>query len=159
MQRFTLVAALTVLLTATISSALAQMPISKEKTVIHSAAYPNRVKVTRATYHIGIQIGSIPLSEIRIEVPENAPAQIRFGQASVTDATGKTLNTNASLSEKQVTIAFTPPVAAGETIEIELNNVRTSDLIGRTWLFPIYGKTAGSAQEIPLGTARIQTYK
>lgn len=159
MQRFTLTAAVTVLLTATISSALAQMPISKEKTVIHSAAYPNRVKVTRATYHIGIQVGSIPLSEIRIEVPENAPAQIRFGQATVTDATGKTLNTDTSLSEKQVTIVFNPPVAAGETLEIDLNNVRTSDLTGRTWQFPVYGKTAGTAQEIPLGTARIQTYK
>ena len=158
MQRFTLTAAVTVLLTATISSALAQIPISKEKTVIHSAAYPNRVKVTRATYHIGLQVGSIPLSEIRIEVPENAPAQIRFGQATVTDATGKTLNTTTSLSEKGVTIAFNPPVAAGETLEIDLNNVRTSNLTGRTWQFPVYGKTIGSAQEIPLGTARIQTY-
>ncbi len=159
MQQFTLTAAVTVLLTATISSALAQMPISKEKTVIHSAAYPNRVKVTRAIYHIGVQVGAIPLSEVRVKVPENAPAQIRFGQATVTDATGKTLNTSTSLSEKEVAIAFAPSIAAGETIEIDLNNVRTSDLIGRTWLFPIYGKTIGSAQEIPLGTARIQTYQ
>ncbi|GAP99467.1 hypothetical protein NIES2104_60330 [Leptolyngbya sp. NIES-2104] len=127
--------------------------------MIHSAAYPNRVKVTRATYHIGVQVRNVPLSEIRVEVPENAPAQIRFGQATVTDATGKAINANSSSSEKGVTIAFNPPVAAGETLEIDLNNVRTSDLIGRAWQFSIYGKTVGTAEEIPLGTARIQTYK
>jgi hypothetical protein len=159
MQRFTLTAAVTVLLTATISSALAQIPISKEKTVIHSAAYPNRVKVTRATYHIGIQVGRVPLSGIRVEVPENAPAQIRFGQVAVTDSNGNPITANTSSNEKGVTIAFTSPVAAGETIEIDLLNVKTSDLTGRTWLFPVYGKTAESDQELPLGTARIQTYQ
>lgn len=159
MQRFMLTAAVTVLLTATISSALAQIPISKEKTIIHSAAYPNRVKVTRATYHIGIQVSSFPLSEIRVEVPENAPAQIRFGQIAVSDSTGKPMNASTATSERGATIAFTSPVAVGETLEIDLNNVRTSDLIGRTWQFPIYAKTVGSAQEIPLGTARIQTYQ
>jgi hypothetical protein len=159
MQRFTLTAAVTVLLTATISSALAQIPISKEKAVIHSAAYPNRVKVTRATYHIGIQVGRVPLSGIRVEVPENAPAQIRFGQVAVTDSTGNPITANTSSNEKGVTIAFTSPVSAGETIEIDLLNVKTSDLIGRTWLFPIYGKAVESNQELPLGTARIQTYQ
>ena len=159
MQQFTLTAAVTVLLTATISSALAQVPVSKEKSVFHSAAYPNRVKVTSATYHIGAQVGNIPLSEVRISVPENAPAQIRFGQATVTNAAGKIINANSSLSEKGVTITFNPPVTAGETLEIDLNNVRTSDLAGRVWQFSVYGKTVETAEEIPLGTARIQTYK
>lgn len=159
MQRFTSTTVLTALLTATVSTALAQMPTSKANAVIHSAAYPNRVKVTRATYHVGVQVGNFSLTEIRVEVPENAPAQIRFGQATVTDARGKTVNASSSFNGKEVAIAFAQPVTAGETLEIDLNNVRTSDLQGRTWQFSIYGRTVGTNQEIPFGTARIQTYK
>ncbi len=159
MQRFTSTTILTALFTATISTALAQMPASKASAVVHSAAYPNRVKVTSATYHIGVQVGSSPLSELRIKVPENAPAQIRVGQVMVTDAVGKTVSANSSFDRKAVTIAFAQPVAAGTLLEIDLNGVRTSDLLGRTWQFPIYGTSIGTNQEISLGTARIQTYK
>jgi len=138
---------------------LAQAPFFKANAITHSAAYPNRVKVTNATYHIGIQVGSSPLSEIRIVVPEDAPGKIRIGQIAVTDETRQPLSANRAFNGKEVTIAFAQPVAAGTMLEIDLNGVRTSDLLGRTWQFPIYGKSVGSNQEIPIGTARVQTYK
>lgn len=72
---------------------------------------------------------------------------------------GKPVNAASLFDGKEITIAFTQPVAAGTVLEIDLNGVRTSDLLGRTWQFPIYGRSVGSNQEISLGTARIQTYK
>jgi len=158
MQRFTLTAILTTLLTTTISTALAQKPAPKASSIIHSAAYPNRVKVTSATYHIGVQVGNISLSELRVRIPEDAPAQIRVGQVAVTEV-GKPVDVTSSLGRKEIMIAFAQPITAGTVLEIDLNGVRTSDLLGRTWRFPVYGKSAGSNQEISLGTARIQTYK
>jgi hypothetical protein len=32
--------------------------------LIHSAAYPDRVKVSSATYHVGVETGASSLSEI-----------------------------------------------------------------------------------------------
>ncbi len=159
MQCFIFTTAITTLLTSTISTVLAQAPFSKANAITHSVAYPNRVKVTDATYHIGIQVGSSQLSEIRISVPEDAPGKIRIGQIAVTDGTRQSLSANRAFNGREVTIAFTQPVAAGTMLEIDLNGVRTSDLLGRTWQLPIYGRSVGSNQEIPLGTARIQTYK
>lgn len=159
MRRFTLITALTILSTATISAALAQIPASKASTIVHSAAYPNRVKVTSATYHIGIQIGSLSLSKLRVKIPEPSPARIRIGQVAVTDADGKTINAKSSFDGKAVTIVFALPVASETMLEVDLNGVKTSDLLGRTWQFSIYGQPDGTNQEIPLGTARIQTYQ
>lgn len=158
MQRFTSTIILTALFTATISTALAQMPASKASSIIHSAAYPNRVKVTSATYHIGVQVGNVSLSELRVRIPEDAPAQLRVGQVAVTEA-GKLVDSTSSLDSKEITIAFARPVTAGTVLEIDLNGVRTSDLLGRTWQFSIYGRTVGTNQEIFLGTAQIQTYQ
>ncbi|MBW4542349.1 MAG: DUF2808 domain-containing protein [Myxacorys chilensis ATA2-1-KO14] len=159
MRRFIYITVLTTVFTSTVLSAFAQAPFSKASAVIHSAAYPNQAKVTSATYHVGIQVGRSSLSEIRLIVPENAPGKIRMGQIAVSDATGQLIKANRSFNGKEVTIAFAQPVAVGTMLEIDLNGVRTSDLLGRTWLFPIYGRSDGMNQEIPLGTARIQTYQ
>jgi hypothetical protein len=159
MQSFIYTATLTTILTATTLAAFAQAPFPRASTVIHSAAYPNRVKVTRATYRVGIQVGSSPLSEIQLIVPENAPGRIQIRQITVTDAAGQPISANSSFNGKEVTIAFTQPIPVGTRLEIDLNGVKTSDLLGRTWLFPIYGRSVGINQLIPLGTARIQTYQ
>jgi hypothetical protein len=159
MQRFIYTSALTVLLTSTILSTFAQAAPSQASGIIHSAAYPNRVKVTSSTYHVGIQVAGSPLSEIRLVVPENKPGKFRIGQIAIANGAGQPISANPSFNGKEVTIAFAQPVIAGTTIEIDLNGVRTSDLLGRTWLFPIYGRSVGSSQAIPLGTARIQTYQ
>ena len=157
MQRFALTA-LVVLFTPAVT-AIAPISASQASAVVHSASYPNRVKVTSATYHIGLQVKSFPVSELRVKIPSNAPAQIQIEQIAVMDAIGKAVNATSSFDGKEITIAFSQPVALGTTLEIDLNGVKTSDLLGRTWQFSIYGRRVGSNQEISLGTARIQTYK
>lgn len=159
MQRFIHITALTAVFTSTTLAVFAQAPFSKASTIIHSAAYPNQVKVTSATYHIGVQVGSASLSEIRLIIPQNAPGKIQIGQIVVSDAAGQAITTNPSFDGKEVKIAFAQPVVAGTTLEIDLNGVRTSDLLSRIWQFPIYGKSVGMNQEIRLGTVRIQTYR
>lgn len=159
MQRFFHAIVFTTLLASIPSAAFTQTPSSKASSIVHSAAYPNRVKVVSATYRIGIQVSGSPLSGIRITVPENRPGKFRIGQVTIADGTGQLVPANHSFNGKEVTIAFAQPIIAGTMIEINLNSVRTSDLLGRTWLFPIYGRSIGLNQEIPLGTARIQTYQ
>jgi hypothetical protein len=136
-------------------------PVAKASSLVHSAAYPNRIKVTNATYHLGLRVEGNPLSQLSILVPDDAPGKIRFSnRVEVTDRAGHLVNTTSSSSDgKRVTIAFTQPVLSGTILEIDLKGVKTSDLLGRTWLFPIEGIGVNSNQAIQLGTARIQTYK
>jgi Protein of unknown function (DUF2808) len=135
-------------------------PVAKASSLVHSTAYPNRVKVANATYHVGLRIEENSLSQLLILVPDDAPGKIWFSnRIEVTDRAGHLINTTSSFDSKRVTIAFTQPVSSGTTLEIDLKGVRTSDLLGRTWLFPIEGIGVNSNQTIQLGTARIQTYK
>lgn len=161
MRRFMYAIVSTLLVTSIIPSASAKLPPSSAEadSIIHSAAYPNRVKVTSATYHVGLKVGSSGLSEIRFNIPENAPAKIQFGRVKVADARGQLIATESSGDGNNLMIRFTQPVAVGTTLEIDLEGVRTSDLLGRTWLFPMYGRRGGATQDFPLGTARIQTYQ
>ncbi len=145
---------------ATIAGFAALTPVAKASSLVHSAAYPNRVKVTNATYHVGLWVEGNPLSQLSILVPDDAPGRIRFSnRVEVTDRAGHLVSTTSSFDGKRVTIAFTQPVSSGTTLEIDLKEVRTSDLLGRTWLFPVEGIGINSNQAIQLGTARIQTYK
>jgi hypothetical protein len=159
MQRFIYATTLTAILTSTSLATASQASNFGASRITHSAAYPNRVKVTSATYRVGIQVGSDSLSELRLIVPEDAPGNLRIGRITIANAAGQSINANSSFDGKEITIAFVQPVTAGTLLEIGINGVRTSDLLGRTWLFPIYGRNAGTNQLISLGTARIQTYK
>jgi hypothetical protein len=50
------------------------------------------------------------------------------------------------------------PVTTG-VVTFDLEGVKTSDLMGRAWLLPLYSGTADHPKAIQIGTARIQTYK
>lgn len=142
---------------------LSSAPIASATSLIHSVAYPRNAKIAHlfgVTYHIGLNVQGEDLSQLSILVPNNTPGRIRINRGiKVTDQAGKKIEATSSFDGKQIMIAFAQPVSSGVTVEVDLQGVRTSDLLGRTWLFPVYGRNAGSTQNIPFGTARIQTSK
>jgi hypothetical protein len=148
--------------TATVTLAfLFLAPIAGATSLIHSTAYPRNAKIAHlfgVTYHIGLNVKGENLSQLSILVPNNTPGKIRINRGiKVTDQAGQEIEATSSFDGKQIMINFAQPVSSGTTVEVDLQGVRTSDLLGRTWLFPVYGRSANSTQNIPFGTARLQT--
>lgn len=131
---------------------------AKVSSTIHSTAYPNNARVQNATFHVGIAVSGYSLSHLAIDIPKQV--KIRRG-IEVTDQTGKKVDTAVSFNGTSATIAFTQPVPPGTTLELDMKGVSTSGTgrLGRIWLFPTFSRYVGLNADIPLGTARIQTYK
>lgn len=124
--------------------------------IVHSGAHPNSVHVLNATHHFDLYVGGDALSQLLIGLPEG----IRVSNGiNVTNQAGQKIDATVSIKDTKATIAFAQPVPIGTTLSVYIQGVETSDYLGRTWLYPIYGRSVGTSAEIPLGTAQIQTYK
>jgi len=131
---------------------------AKVSYIIHSTAYPKNARVQNATFHVGIAVSGYSLSQLAIDIPKQV--KIRR-EIEVTDQTGKKVDTAVSFNGTSATIAFTQPVPPGTTLELDIKGVSTSGTgrLGRVWLFPTSSRYIGLNADIPLGSARIQTYK
>jgi hypothetical protein len=152
---------------AAILASIASIPTSqaagapsdaKVSYIIYSTAYPKNARVQNATYHIGVEVAGYSLSQLSIEIPELV--KTRRGIA-ITDQFGKEVDAIVSFKGRLATIAFAQPVSPGTTLELDMKGVNTlgTGRLGRTWLFPISSRYVGLNADIPLGTARIQSYK
>ncbi len=159
MKRLLSAATLTLALVSVISAARAdESPREYPKTthLVHSGAHPNSVRTPNAIHHFKLSVEGNALSQLSIDLPEG----IRVSQGiEVTDQAGKKVDETVSINDRKVTVAFAQPVSPGTLLSVEMKGIRTSDYLGRAWLYPIYGEDVGMRVEIPLGTASIQTYK
>ena len=159
MKRLLYAATLTLALTSLVSAARAdESPREYQKAthLVHSGAHPNSVRTPNTTHHFKLYVEGNALSQLSIDLPEGI--SINRG-IEVTDQAGKKVDETVSINDRKATIAFAQPVSPGTMLSIEMKGIKTSDYLGRTWFYPIYGKDVGMTVEIPLGTARIQTYK
>lgn len=122
--------------------------------LIHSSGHPTGALTP--VHHFELQIAGGALSQLSIELPEGL--SLREGIAVTDDRSGQTIDATVSVTGRKHTISFSQPVPSGTVLSIFLNGVKTSDYLGRTWLYPISGRLVGMRAEIPLGTGRIQTY-
>jgi len=159
MKRLIYAATLTLALTSLTPAARADespREYPKATHLVHSGAHPNSVRTPNATHHFKLYVEGKALSQLSIDLPEGI--SISRG-IEVTDQSGKKVDETVSINDRKATIAFAQPVSPGTLISIEMKGISTSDYLGRTWLYPVYGKDVGMTVEIPLGTVRIQTYK
>ncbi|HEY9601997.1 MAG TPA: DUF2808 domain-containing protein [Allocoleopsis sp.] len=159
MKRLLYAATLTLVLTSNVPAVRADdSPREYQKTtlLVHSGAHPNNARVPNATHHFKLYVAGNALSQLSIDLPEGI--SVRRG-IEVTDQSGKKVDETVSINDRKATIAFAQPVPPGTLLSVEMKGIRTSDYLGRTWLYRVYGKDVGMTGEIPLGTARIQTYK
>ena len=159
MKRLLCAATSTLALTSlTLTAYAAESPREYQKAthLVHSGAHPNTVRTLNATHHFKLYVEGNALSQLSIDLPEG----VRISRGiEVTDKAGKKVDETFSINDRKVTLAFAQPVSPGTLLSVEMKGMRTSDYLGRTWLYPIYGKDVGMTEEIPLGTVQIQTYK
>lgn len=159
MKRLLYAATLTLVLTSLVPAVRADESLReypKATHLVHSGAHPNNPRVPNATHHFKLYVAGKALSQLSIDLPEG----IRFSRGiEVTDQAGKKVDETVSINDRKATIAFAQPVSPGTLLSIEMKGITTSDYLGHTWLYRVYGKDVGMTVEIPLGTAQIQTYK
>jgi Protein of unknown function (DUF2808) len=122
--------------------------------IIHSVPYPKSIKSKNATYHIGLQVAGMPLSQLVINVPK----RIRVtNKIEVMDQAKRKISTDITINDGKVIITFAQPVPADTTLEIDMKGIDASSYLPSTRLFTISGTVLGLRGEIPFGTARFQT--
>lgn len=122
--------------------------------IVDSVAFPLNPGVNNATHRVKLQVQDRSLTQIQIDLPE----QVRVGTIQVTDREGRIIPSNFAIADRQATISFAEPVVPNSYLRVDLQNVATPHF-SNTWLYPIHGQMAGINGTIPLGTARIQTYR
>jgi hypothetical protein len=128
---------------------------AKAPHLVHRNAHPNNARVP-VTHHFEVHVQGSDLSQLSVDVPENIKLSDRI---VVTDRSGKKVDTNVSTNDRKVTIAFTQPVPNGTNLSVSMKDVKTRSLQGRTWVYPVYGRNVGINADVPIGIARIQTYR
>ncbi|PSB30479.1 hypothetical protein [Chlorogloea sp. CCALA 695] len=124
--------------------------------IVHSSAHPNGTRVPNTTHHFEVHVQGKELSQLSFEVPDGVEVSDRI---MVSDQSGKKIDSTVSIKDKRATIAFSQPVPLETTLSISMKGAKVSFLSqGRTFLYPVYGKSVGMTQEIRIGIAQIQTY-
>ncbi|MBE9166635.1 DUF2808 domain-containing protein [Pleurocapsales cyanobacterium LEGE 06147] len=122
--------------------------------IIHSEAHPNTARALNAVHHFEIKVPKSGLLSLSIAIPKGI--SIRDG-IEVKDRSGQNIDAEVSMNDEKATLVFSQPVSNQKMLTINLKNVKTRGL-DNIWNYRIYGTIVGMNQEIPLGTARIQTY-
>ncbi len=123
--------------------------------LVDSAAYPDAASVRGATHEIEVHVHGENISELSIDLPENV--SIRKG-IEVTNQSGKKIEANVSVNDRKATVVFSQPVAPETIVSLAMKGVETPGY-DKIWHYRVYTKKVGMKAEIPLGTARIHTYR
>jgi hypothetical protein len=120
----------------------------------NSAAIPNTARFQGATHKFEVHVRGETLAELAIDLPEGI--SLRKG-IEVTNQSGEKVDAKVSVTDRKATVVFSQPVSPETTLLVSMRGVNTLGY-SRTLMYRIYGKTVGAIAQIPLGTARIQTY-
>ena len=151
-------AATFIMVTASLTPAIqaaGSLPNAKVPHLVHSNAHPNNARVLSATHHFEVHVQGKALSELSIDLPKGV--SIRRG-IEVMNQSGQKVEAQVSVNDRKVTVVFSQPVAPDTTLSIDMRGVTTSGY-DNTWLYRVYAKLVDVNAEIPLGLARIQTYR
>lgn len=120
----------------------------------NSVAIPTTARFQGATHKFEVHVRGETLAELTIDLPKGI--SLRKG-IEVTNQSGEKVEAKVSVTDRKATVVFSQPVSPETTLLVSMRGVNTLDY-SRTLMYRIYGKMVGAIVEIPLGTARIQTY-
>ncbi|MGH7999259.1 MAG: DUF2808 domain-containing protein [Brasilonema sp.] len=109
-----------------------------------------RWHVVRHTFRVHIPKNSKEISQLSIQVPTNVTLSNDVDDISVEDKNGRRINTNVSVNDKTILLAFTKPVAPNTQLEIDLKNVKQR-ILGNSYFYSLFAKFVGSSTETPIG--------
>ncbi|AFZ10643.1 DUF2808 domain-containing protein [Microcoleus sp. F8-D3] len=115
---------------------------------------PTRARNVRHTIRVHIPQRSSPLSQMIIDVPTGLRVRKNI---TVTDNSGREINTNVSINDNKLIIDFNQPVSPELQVKIDLNDVKITG-ISNAWLYRISAKFVGNNIHIPIGIAQIRVY-
>ena len=157
MRKWIYIAAFSLAITSTVPAVFAtgKPGDAKFSHLVDSAAYPDAASVRGATHEIEVHVHGENISELSIDLPEDV--SIRKG-IEVTNQSGKKIEANVSVNDRKATVVFSQPVAPETIVSIAMKGVDTPGY-DKIWHYRVYAKKVGLTAEIPLGTARIHTYR
>lgn len=123
--------------------------------IVGSVQFPQtKAKIVRHTVRLQIPQESSALSQLIINVPRGLTVT---NNIRVSDQSGRKINTNISVNGSTVLVAFPEPVAPGNRLEIDMNNVRISG-VTNAWSYHIFANLVGIDVDIPIGVAQFRFY-
>jgi hypothetical protein len=125
--------------------------------IVRANAQPLETNATddgMATHFIDIKVQGDPISQLSIGLPPSL--KITDG-IRVIALPKQPVQSAFSMNGKNAIVNFSQPVPPGTTLRIALQGVSAFSNAGDFWLYPISVKSVGLAEDIPIGTARIET--
>lgn len=158
MKRLINAAVLTLAIASSVPAAYGNSIINAGRVprIVSSVEFPRvrRWRIVRHTFRLQIPQESRDLSHLSIDVPAGLTVK---NNITVTDQSGRKINTNVSVNGSKVIVAFPEPVAPVTRLKIDMNKVKVS---GRSnaWLYRVSAKLVGLNADIPVGIARFRVY-
>jgi len=155
MRTLIYVVSLSLVATASVYTDYASARTERFPHVDSTVQFPqSKWRIVRHTIRLHIPQESSALSQLSIDVPAGLTAS---NDISVSDQSGRKINTNVSVNGSKVTIAFPQPVAPGTRLDIDMNNVRISG-VSNAWLYQVSAKIIGTDADTLLGVAQFRVY-
>ncbi len=147
-------AAFTLIVSSTVPTFARSINDAKVTHLGNSAAIPNYAQIPDATHKFNVYVQGEAISELIIDLPED----VKINQGiEVKSKSGKKISATVAINARKATVAFSEPIAAGSSILVMMNGIKTPG-DQKTWHYPVSIKKVGMKEEIPLGLARVQTY-
>jgi hypothetical protein len=108
-----------------------------------------------ATHFIDVKVEGNSISQLMIDLPDGL--KVAKG-IKVAARSKQPVNSTVSVNGNSATISFAQPVQPGTTLKIALRGVTGSRNNDNIWFYPVSVRYVGETENIPIGTARIQTY-
>ena len=146
---------------ATVVSTVQAQTISPQASVpqiVRADADPLNAQASKsgmATHFIDVKVEGNSISKLTISFPDGL--KVTRG-IEVVDRSKQLINAAVNMNGNSATIGFAQPVQPGTTLKIALQRVTGSRGHDDTWLYPVSVRYVGETEDIPIGTARIQTY-
>lgn len=115
---------------------------------------PTRWTRVRHTFRIHIPQKSKAVSHLIIQVP-NVVNISKNNEIEITGNNGQKINTNVSVNDKTILLAFPETVAPNTKLEIDIKNLKRPTL-GNGPVYHLSAKFIDSDTEIPIGAARFR---
>lgn len=155
MMKTLIYGALVLAIAAAISADYASARTEPTPHIDGSVQFPTtRARNVRHTIRLHIPQGSSPVSQLIIDVPTGLRVRKNI---TVTDNSGREINTNVSINDNKLIIDFNQPVSPELQVKIDLNDVRITG-VTNAWLYRISAKFVGNNLHIPIGIAQIRVY-
>jgi hypothetical protein len=124
-----------------------------QPSLVGSFATPRNVNAPFQKYRIGLEIGSSPIEQLGIGLPQTIRVN---GAIIVQDAKGATIPVRVTYREQRALLTFERPLPTNSGVMVDLNGVKNTLRTTQVLNFPLAAKVAGQSQLVQFDTARIQ---